>query len=125
MAEKTMQIQKNSKNLISSQKSTEKHIYQIDRYLIGDMKMDVLARLEPAHDKIIEKLKKMGIFKTKSEAIRAGIIALAEEYDLFGEIKPITDPRAIRKFRQINEAINAGKMEVYSEEEFRKKYSKK
>ena len=122
MTEKTMQIQKNSKNQISEPKSRGKDIYQIDRYLIGDQKMDVLVRMEPVHEEIIAWLRKKGIYKTKSEAIRSGIIELGKQYDFFGEIMPITDQRAIRKMEKISKEIDSGKRKTYTLEEVKKKY---
>ncbi len=45
---------------------------------------DVYVRLSGIPEKILNKLIKKGYFKTKSEAVRAGIIELGKEYALIG-----------------------------------------
>jgi Arc/MetJ-type ribon-helix-helix transcriptional regulator len=45
---------------------------------------DVYIRLSGAPEKILEKLIKEGYFKTKAEAMRAGIIQLGKEYSIIG-----------------------------------------
>ncbi|MDE1856203.1 MAG: hypothetical protein KGH49_03145 [Candidatus Micrarchaeota archaeon] len=42
--------------------------------------MDILVRLDGAVAAILNTLVKRGVFKTKSEAIRAGILELGKEY---------------------------------------------
>lgn len=42
--------------------------------------MDFVVRLDGAVEAALEKLVAHGFFKTRSEAVRAGIMALAKEY---------------------------------------------
>ena len=64
---------------------------------------------------------KNGIFKTKSEVIRAGIMKLGNEYDPL-IVKPITDKRALKKIKQIEKDIKSGKIKTIGEKEILKKY---
>ncbi len=85
---------------------------------------DVLVRLEKAQDFVIEELTKAGVFKTKSEIIRAGIMKLGEGYGIDGPmvIKQATNPKAIAKFQKISDDIKSGRVKLLSEEEVLKKY---
>ena len=84
---------------------------------------ETLVRLGDAQEVVLQRLTKAGVFKTKSEAIRAGIMGLSKEYDDYLVIKPITDERAIRKMQKISDEVKQGKRRVFTEEEVRKKYS--
>lgn len=82
-----------------------------------------LVRLEQVHEIILEKLTALGIYKTKTEAIRASILELGKEYDLFDDvIKRIEEESAIKKMKKISKEIHSGKRKVYSEEQVKKKY---
>lgn len=79
-------------------------------------------RLEPVQDLVIEKLTKTGIFKTKAEVIRAGIIELGKEYGIISEIKQIEDELALKKLQKISAKIKSGSIKLLTEEDVRKKY---
>jgi Arc/MetJ-type ribon-helix-helix transcriptional regulator len=83
---------------------------------------DVLVRMQPAQELVLEKLTKTGIFKTRSEAIRAGIMGLGKEYSIFKTAQEIEDELVVRKMQRIDEEIKAGKRKVFTEEEVKKKY---
>lgn len=68
----------------------------------------------------MDRLVREGFFKTKSEAVRAGILGLGKEYDLV--IKPITDARAIKKLKKIEAEIKSGKRKTESFEAAAKRY---
>ena len=81
-----------------------------------------LVRFEGVQEIILEKLTELGVFKTRSEAIRAGILELGKEYNVFKSIKDIEDELAARKMMKISEEIKQGKRKVFSEEQVKKKY---
>jgi Arc/MetJ-type ribon-helix-helix transcriptional regulator len=83
---------------------------------------ETLVRFEGAQELIIERLVGLGLFKTKSEVIRAGILELGKEYKVIGEIKEIEDELAVKKMQKISNEINEGKRKVFTEEEVKKKY---
>lgn len=83
---------------------------------------ELLVRLEGAQELILEKLVKLGLFKTRSEAIRAGILELGKEYKVLGSIEEIENELVSRKMKKISDEINQGKRKLLSMEEVKKKY---
>ena len=83
---------------------------------------DVLVRIQPAQELVLEKLTKTGIFKTRSEAIRAGIMGLGKEYSIFKTAQEIEDELVVRKMKWLSEQTKLGKRKVFTEEEVKKKY---
>jgi len=86
---------------------------------------ETLVRLEGAQELVIERLTKAGIFKTRSEAIRAGILQLGKEYNVFEGLQDIEDELAARKMQKISGEIASGKRMVFSEAQVKKKYGLK
>ena len=83
---------------------------------------ETMVRLEEPQEVIVEKLTKTGVYKTKSEVIRAGIMELGKQYKVFKSFKEIEDELAARKMQKISEEIKKGKRKVLSEAEVKKKY---
>ena len=83
---------------------------------------ETLVRLEPAQEVISEKLRKAGVYKTRSEVIRAGVIELGIKHKLFRNFKELEDELAFRKAKQISDEIDTGKRKVYTKEQVMKKY---
>ncbi len=81
----------------------------------------MLVEISGIPESIMDDLIKNGIFKTKSEVIRAGIMKLGNEYDPL-IVKPITDKRALKKIKQIEKDIKSGKIKTIGEKEILKKY---
>ena len=81
-----------------------------------------LVRLEGAQELIVERLTKLGVFKNKSEVIRAGILELGKEFKVFKDAQELEDELAARKGMKIMAEIKAGKRKVFTEEEVKKKY---
>ena len=75
--------------------------------------METLVRLDGAVEVTLEKLVELGYFKTRSEAIRAGILELGKEYSLFKEAKELEAELVIRKVERISKEIDEGKRKVY------------
>ena len=78
--------------------------------------MKMLVEITGVPAVIMEDLIKTGIFKTKSEVIRAGIMKLGNEYYPL-IIKPITDKKALNKIRQVEADVRKGKKRWLSEKE--------
>jgi len=83
---------------------------------------ETLVRFEGAQEVILDKLTELGIFKTRSEAIRAGILGLGKEYSVFKSAQDIEDELVVRKMDKISKEIKAGKRKLLSEEDVKKKY---
>jgi len=81
-----------------------------------------MVRLELPQEIVVEKLTKTGIYKTRSEVIRAGIMELGKQYKVFKNFKEIEDELAVRKMEKISEEIKKGKRRVWTEAEVKKKY---
>lgn len=86
-----------------------------------------LVRLEKAQETIIKNLRENGYFRTKSEAIRAGIMEIGRHYNIVAVhddmvVKQVTDPGELKVLRKISEEIRQGKRKVYSQEEVDRKY---
>ena len=83
---------------------------------------DILIRMQPAQELVLDKLTRTGIFKTRSEAIRAGIMGLSKEYNLFKSAQEIEDELVVKKMIKISNEIKEGKRRTFTEEEVKKKY---
>ena len=83
---------------------------------------ETLVRLEGSQEVIVDKLTKSGLYKTRSEVIRAGIMELGKHYKVFKNFKEIEDELAVRKMEKIWKEVKEGKRKVFTEEEVKKKY---
>ncbi len=61
---------------------------------------ETLVRFEGAQEMIMDKLVETGIFKTRSEVIRAGIIELGKEYKILRDLKEIEKELVERKLKK-------------------------
>lgn len=86
---------------------------------------DLLIRVQPAQELVLEKLTRTGIFKTKTEAIRAGIMCLGKEYKMFESAQQLEDELVVKKMLKIDKEIQTGKRKTYSEEDMKRKYGLK
>jgi len=84
--------------------------------------VETLVRLEGAQELIVEKMTKTGMYKNKSEVIRAGILELGKQHKIYKNFKELEDELAFRKAKQIADEIDSGKRKVWTEEEVKKKY---
>ena len=83
---------------------------------------ETLLRLKPAQELILDKLLEVGIFKTRSEAIRAGILGLGKEYGVFKSVKELEDALVANKMQKISGEIKQGKRKLFSRGQVKKKY---
>ncbi|MDE1827844.1 MAG: hypothetical protein KGH65_01650 [Candidatus Micrarchaeota archaeon] len=80
--------------------------------------METLVRLEGAVATILEELVKRGFYKTKSDAIRAGILELGKEYIPKSEL----EARLVSaKIKRIESQIKKGKVKLVPFEQVAKK----
>lgn len=84
--------------------------------------MQTLVRLDGAVEQVLERLVGAGFFKTRSEAIRAGILELGKEYGALKTPQEIEDELVVAKVRQIDAEIKSGKRRLLTEEEALGKY---
>ncbi len=75
--------------------------------------MEMVVRMEGMVETVLNRLVKKGYYKTKSEAVRAGIMELGKEYALVGEENYLV----ARKIRQMEREIETGKAKPYTLEE--------
>ncbi len=78
--------------------------------------MEALVRFDGAVAVALEKLVDLGYYRTKSEAIRAGILELAKEYRLVS-YQDIEADLVIRKVQKLNKEATEGKIKMHSLEE--------
>ncbi len=83
---------------------------------------ETLVRLEGAQELIVEKVTRSGMYKNKSEVIRAGVLELGRKHHVYKDFKELEDELAFRKAKQISDEIDAGKRKVFSKEQVMKKY---
>lgn len=81
-----------------------------------------MIRVDGVQEIILDRLMKNEFYKTKSEAIRAGILELATKYKVFGSEKEIANELAVRKMKRISEEIKIGKRKEFTESQVREKY---
>lgn len=83
---------------------------------------ETLVRLGPAQELVVEKLTNKGLFKTKSEVIRSGILELGKEFNIFKNFQQFEDELAFRKAKQVSDELDSGKRKLLTEEQVKKKY---
>jgi len=84
--------------------------------------VDVLVHLDGSVEQTLNRLVECGFFKTKAEAVRAGILTLGREYHAVKSREELMDELAVEKMQKIHEEIMTGKRKVYSEADVMKKY---
>lgn len=83
---------------------------------------ETLVRLEGSQEVILDRLSKSGLYKNKSEIIRAGILELGEKYKVFKDLKDLEDEIALKKMQKISKDVKSKKRKVFSEASVKKKY---
>ena len=80
--------------------------------------MQAITRFDGAAEVILNKLVDKKYYRTKSEAIRAGVLELGLRWNLSPEGE---DELVIRKMKQVSAEVKAGKKKTYTLEEVVKK----
>jgi Arc/MetJ-type ribon-helix-helix transcriptional regulator len=71
---------------------------------------------------IVDEAIRRGIVQTKTEALRAGLLELADKYDLGqkGQAVEENDKEVIAEMNRIEEGIRKGRVKTYTQKEFEK-----
>ena len=80
--------------------------------------METVVRLEGAVEQILKKLVRAGYYKTKAEAIRAGILELGREYSLVGRGQAAL---VAKRIEEMKAEVKAGRKRLISIDEVAKK----
>ncbi|MFH1106406.1 MAG: hypothetical protein V1787_00770 [Candidatus Micrarchaeota archaeon] len=79
--------------------------------------MEMVVRMEGMVENVLNRLVEKGYFKTKSEAVRAGILELGKEYALVGSEKYLVS----RKIARLERLADQGKLKFTPLEEVARK----
>jgi Arc/MetJ-type ribon-helix-helix transcriptional regulator len=79
--------------------------------------MHAIMKFEGVLDRILEQAVKKGLVKTKSEALRMGVIELNNHYRLIEEQEDKEDIEYVRKAKR---QLASGKIKLLSEKELKK-----
>lgn len=85
---------------------------------------DVLVHLDGSVEETLKRLVEAGFFKTKAEAVRAGILELGKEYCVVKTREELMDELAVAKMQKIDEEIKQGKRRVLTAKQALGKYAK-
>ena len=83
---------------------------------------EILVRLDGAVEKTLELLVEAGFFKTKSDAVRAGILRLGSEYHAVKSKEEYMDELACEKMERAERDVREGKTRLLTEKEVADKY---
>ena len=83
--------------------------------------MNIQVKFTGTMEQIIDAAIDEGLAKTKTEALRLGLIELNNKYALLS--RGAEDELALRKMRQIDEELKKGKRKLLSEKEALSKYA--
>ena len=82
----------------------------------------ILVHLDGSVEKTLLRLVEMGFFKTKAEAVRAGILGLGKEYQVVKSREELMDELAVEKMQRMEAEVRSGKRKVLSEKDVIRKY---
>ena len=74
--------------------------------------METVVKMDGIPELVLDRLVALGYFRTKTEAIRAGVVGLGREYGLLATPQAIEDELVVRKMKRIDEEITAGKRKL-------------
>ncbi len=82
--------------------------------------METVVRFEGMVEQILNELVESGYFKTKTEALRAGVLELGKEYHIIDDLRS-----DLARAMEIDMKIKSGEMKLATESEFRAIMKKK
>jgi len=71
---------------------------------------------------ILEKAVSTGIARSKTDALKVGILIMNDKYKLVDNVKEIDDPKLIAAFKRKEKDMKANKQKYITHEEVMKKY---
>lgn len=83
-----------------------------------------MVHLDGEVEKALLRLVEAGFFKTKAEAVRAGILELGKEYQVIKSREELLDELAVRKMERLEDEIKSGKRKVLTAKQALGKYAK-
>jgi len=83
--------------------------------------MNLTVKFEGHVSDVIDRLVEKGVVATKTEALRLGVLRLEAEYLREEALERRSDEAALAEIRKRDALVKAGKLKMYSEEEFLKK----
>lgn len=87
--------------------------------------METLIKLEGVPEDVLNILVSKGYFKTKTEAIRAGILELGKEYQVLKSPEELELELVALRIKEQSEEIKAKGLKFEAHEEVKKKYGLK
>ncbi|OIO20726.1 hypothetical protein COV61_00150 [Candidatus Micrarchaeota archaeon CG11_big_fil_rev_8_21_14_0_20_47_5] len=82
----------------------------------------IFVHLEGSVEQVLNRLLDAGFFKTKAEAVRAGILELGKDYHVVKSNEEILDELAVAKMEKMQEELKSGGKRTLTLNEVRKKY---
>jgi len=83
---------------------------------------ELLVRLEGPVEETLKHLVEAGFFKTKNEAVRAGILTLGKEYHMIKSREEVMDELAAAKAQAMMQELRSGKKKALTMADVRRKY---
>ena len=83
---------------------------------------ETLVRLEGAPELVLEKLTRLGFFKTKTEAIRAAILDLGKDYKMFNSLQELEAELVAKKLQAEEKEMSKKGIKYLSKEKALAKY---
>lgn len=83
---------------------------------------ELLVRIDGAVEQTLKQLVEAGFFKTKTEAIRAGILELGKEYRMIKSKDELMDELAAAKMLAMSQELKSGKKKALTMADVRRKY---
>ena len=80
---------------------------------VGCLWLEAVVRLDGAVGLILNKLVDLGYFKTRSEAIRAGVLGLGKEFSVLHDARDLEAELVIAKTEAIDKQVREGKRKAY------------
>jgi len=84
--------------------------------------MEMVIRIDGAIEQLLNRMVKVGYFKTKNEAIRAGLLGLGKEFGLLFSNEELEAILVIKKLELLEQDRKTGKRKTISISEMKNKY---
>lgn len=84
--------------------------------------METLVKMQGVPEEVLQVLIRRGYFKTKTEAIRAGVLTLGEKYGISMSPEELEHSLVALKIKQEKADLEANGKTLLSEKEVKKKY---
>ena len=86
--------------------------------------MEAVVRFDGAVADVLDRLVSFGYFKTRSEAIRIGVLELGKEFRVLREPQALEDELVLQKMKRVEAEVKSGKTKMLGEKQALAKYKK-